>query len=210
MTIFGINIWFILAQLMGIGALAFEFASYQIKDKSKYFRTTGIGSAFWAVMFVCIGLSTGMATQVALIVAGVYSTIRNFVFYFTFKINTVKSNEFGLRFLLVMIVIAVVAGIIAIGNAPAEVRWLQIFSAIGAVAFVIGQYAPGVHGVRIAVVFYAIGIIMTQSPLNILEGDIRWNFMGIAIELAKIISVVVFYVRFAKEPEKPALAFAKV
>jgi len=43
-----------------------------------------------------------------------------------------------------------------------------------------------------------------------LEGDFRWNIMGIAIEAAKIISVIVFYARFAKEPDKPQLQFAKL
>ena len=160
-------------------------------------------------MFVAIGIATGMSTQVSLIIAACYSTIRNLVFYRIFSKNTPESKEAGLIFLLVMIGVAVVAGILAVINAPVEVRWLHILGLFTALAFVIGQYLPGVHYVRITVVFYAIVVMLTQTPLNILYGDFRWNIMGILIESAKIASVLVFYVRFSSEPKRPQLMFAK-
>jgi len=203
------NNWFIAAQVLGVITIIFEFASYQIKDKSKYFLTTGIGSVFWMTMFVCMGLATGMSTQLSLIVAATYSSFRNLIFWRIFSKNTPQAKEFGLNFLLVMIVIALVAGTITVLNAPAEVRWLHAIGMFAALSFVVGQYLPGVHYVRITVVFYAIIVLLTQTPLNILYGDFRWNIMGILIELAKITSVIIFYVRFAKEPSKPQLMFAK-
>ena len=201
--------WFWIAQGLGIITIIFEFSSYQIKDKSKYFLTTGIGSFFWMAMFFAMGLATGMDTQMSLIVAATYSTIRNLVFWRIFAVNTPQSKEFGINFLLVMIGVALVAGVLSIINSPAEVRWLHTLGMIAALAFVIGQYLPGVHSVRITVTLYALVVILTQTPLNILYGDFRWNIMGIAIELAKISSVVVFYLRFAKEPNRPQLQFAK-
>ena len=48
-----------------------------------------------------------------------------------------------------------------------------------------------------------------QTPLNILYGDFCWNIMGIAIEVAKIASVAVFYMRFVNDPKQPQLQFAK-
>ena len=204
------NTWYIIAQILGIITICFEFSSYQIKDKTKYFLVTGIGSFFWLAMFIAIGLATGMSTQASLIVAAAYSTFRNLIFYRIFSKNTPESKETGLNFLLVMIVIALVAGTIAIINAPAEVRWLHTLGMIAALSFVVGQYLPGVHYVRITVVFYAIIVLLTQTPLNILYGDFRWNIMGILIETAKILSVVVFYIRYAKEPKKPQLQFAKI
>ena len=206
---FGINPWFIAAQLLGVITIIFEFASYQIKNKSKYFLTTGIGSFFWMAMFVATGLATGMDTQASLVVAATYSTIRNLVFWRIFAKNTPQSKEIGLNFLLVMIGVALVAGVLSIVNAPVEVRWLHTLGMIFALSFVIGQYLPGVHYVRITVTLYAFIVILTQSPLNILYGDFRWNPMGIAIELAKISSVVIFYIRYAKEPDTPLLQFAK-
>ncbi|MCL2827268.1 MAG: YgjV family protein [Oscillospiraceae bacterium] len=203
------NTWFIVAQILGLITICFEFASYQIKDKTKYFLVTGIGSFFWMTMFIAIGLATGMSTQLSLIVAGTYSTIRNLVFFRIFSKNTPESKEAGLIFLLVMILVALVAGVVAILNSPEQVRWLHALGLITALGFVIGQYLPGVHYVRIAVVFYAVVVLLTQTPLNILYGDFRWNIMGILIESAKIISVVVFYVRYASEPKRPGLQFAK-
>ena len=204
------NNWYIIAQVLGIITISFEFASYQIKDKTKYFLVTGIGSFFWALMFIAIGIATGIGTQLSLIIAASYSTVRNLVFYRIFLKDTPQSKEAGLIFLLVMIGVAFVAGTIAVITAPVEVRWLHALGLFAAVGFVIGQYLPGVHYVRITVVIYAIVVFATQTPLNILYGDFRWNIMGMLIELAKIASVVIFYVRYAYEPKKPQLQFARV
>jgi len=201
--------WYIIAQILGVITIGFEFASYQIKDKTKYFLVTGIGSFFWMAMFISIGFATGMDTQLSLIIAAVYSTVRNIVFYGIFKKNTPESKELGLNFLLAMIVIAIVAGTITVLNAPEQVRWLHILGLITALVFVIGQYLPGVHYVRIAVVFYALIVILTQTPLNILYGDFRWNVMGILIEVAKILSVAVFYIKYSTQPKEVELKLAK-
>ena len=203
------NNWYIAAQVLGLITICFEFASYQIKDKTKYFLITGIGSFFWMTMFVSMGMATGMSTQLSLIVAATYSTIRNLVFYRIFLKDTPQSKEAGLIFLLVMIGVAFVAGTLAVVNSPVEVRWLHIIGMLAAISFVVGQYLPGVHYVRITVVIYAIAVFMTQTPLNILYGDFRWNIMGMLIESAKIVSVIIFYIRFAKEPKKPQLQFAR-
>jgi len=203
------NTWFIIAQVLGAITICFEFASYQIKNKSKYFLATGIGSFFWLTMFFSVGMATGMDTQISLMVAASYSTVRNLVFWKIFAKNTPQSKEIGLNFLLVMIGVALVAGVISIINAPEQVRWLHTLGMIAALSFVIGQYLPGVHYVRITVTFYALVVILTQTPLNILYGDFRWNIMGILIEVAKISSVVIFYLRFAKDPKQPQLQFAK-
>ena len=203
------NTWFILAQILGVITICFEFTSYQIKDKTKYFFVTGIGSIFWMMMFVAIGMATGMSTQLSLIIAATYSSVRNLVFYRIFSKNTPESKEAGLNFLLLMILIAIVAGTVTVINAPEQVRWLHIIGLIAALGFVVGQYLPGVHYVRVAVVFYAVIVLLTQTPINILYGDFRWNIMGIMIEMAKIISVCVFYIRYAYEPKKPQLQFAR-
>jgi len=201
--------WFILAQVFGVITIVFEFASYQIKDKPKYFLAQGIGSFFWIGMFFCMGMATGLSTQMSLVIAATYSTVRNIVFWQTFKRNTAKSKEFGINFLLLMIVFALVAGVYTVTQVPEQVRWIHALGLVAALSFVIGQYMPGVHAVRITVVIYALAVILTQSPLNILYGDFRWNVMGVLIEVAKISSVAVFYWRFGKQPPEPALAFAK-
>ena len=204
------NTWFIIAQILGLITIVFEFASYQIKDKVKYFLVTGIGSFFWMTMFVAIGLATAMDTQITLIIAGTYSAFRNLVFWRIFSKNTPQSKEAGLNFLLIMIAVAIIVNIINLPNVPEQVRWLHILGAFAAMSFVIGQYLPGVHYVRITVVIYAFVVMLSQTPINILYGDFRWNIMGIMIELAKITSVIIFYIRFSNEPKKPQLQFAKL
>jgi len=203
------NNWFIAAQVLGVITICFEFASYQIKDKTRYFLITGIGSFFWMTMFIAIGMATGMSTQISLIVASSYSAIRNIVFYRIFSKDTPQSKEAGLIFLLAMIVVALIAGTLSVVNAPEQVRWLHALGMVAALSFVVGQYLPGVHYVRVTVVIYAMVVLLTQTPINILYGDFRWNIMGILIESAKIVSVTVFYVRFIHEPKKPQLQFAK-
>jgi hypothetical protein len=215
----GISNVFLLAQVFGVITIALEFWTYQIKEKPKFFLVSAVSSFFWMAMFISIGIATGLATQVSLIVAATYSTIRNGVFAFIFKKNTPQAKEAGLIFLLVMIVIALIAGTLAVVNTPAQIRWLHILGMISSIAFVICQYLPGVHYVRIAVIFYAAVVLLTQSPMNIgiLPEDgfysiwhiERWNIMGMLIESSKIISVIVFYFRLSKNPDAPQLQFAK-
>ena len=191
-----LNMWFVLAQVFGIGTMVFEFICYQVDqdhEKSKYFLFTGIGSIFWALMFISIGMATGMATQISLIVAGTYSAFRNLVFFGVFKRDTPASKKFGRRFLIAMMPIVITAGVMGVLQAPSEIRWIHIFGMVTALLFVVGQYLPGNHYVRIAIVFYATAVLLTQTPLNILYGDFRWNIMGILIESTKIVSVFVFY-----------------
>lgn len=85
------NTWFIIAQILGVITICFEFTSYQIKKKSKYFLVTAIGSFFWMTMFFAIGLATGMDTQVSLIIAATYSVFRNLIFWRIFAKNTPQS-----------------------------------------------------------------------------------------------------------------------
>ncbi|MCL2861817.1 MAG: YgjV family protein [Firmicutes bacterium] len=197
--------WFILAQAFGVITITLEFISYQIKNRRKYFLFAGISSFFWAFMFVFMGLATGMSTQTTLIIAATYSTIRALVFWWIFKKDSAKRKKAGRIFLGSMIVVALIAGTVGIvgfpplglSGVPAEVRWMHIMGFVFALLFVIGQYLPGRHYVRIAVVFYAAAVLLTQTPLNILYPDpatgLRWNIMGILIEVSKIVSVIVFY-----------------
>jgi len=191
--------WLILAQVFGVLTIIFEFATYQIKIKHKFFLAAGVSSLFWTLMFVSMALGTvdGFATQTSLIVAAAYSTIRAIVFWWIFRKDSPKRKKAGKIFLYFMIAVALVAGIASIINTDPQVRWLHTLGFLAALVFVVCQYLPSKHYVRIAVIFYAIIVFLTQTPINILEGDavtgLRWNFMGMAIEATKILSVFVFY-----------------
>jgi len=194
-----ISIWFIIAQMLGVVSIIFEFVSYQIKDKRKYLLVNGIGGIFWTLMFVAMGLSSSMSTQISLIIVGVYTSTRALVFWWIFAKDTKRRRTGGRIFLLVMIAIAISAGIFVISGLPTrEVQILQSVVLVFALGFVIGQYMPGKHPVRITVFLYAIMLFLTQTPLNIIEGNgiERWNIMGMLIETSKMASVLVFYYFF--------------
>ena len=197
-----ISVWFIIAQLFGVVAIIFEFVSYQIKDKRKYLLVNGIGGIFWTFMFVAMGLSSSMSTQISLIIVGVYTSTRALVFWWIFAKDTKRRRTGGRIFLLVMIIIAISAGIFVISGLPTrEVQILQSVVLVFALGFVIGQYMPGKHPVRITVFLYAIMLFLTQTPLNIIEGNgiERWNIMGMLIETSKMASVLVFYYLFLQK-----------
>ena len=198
----GMSMWFILAQVFGAITIVFEFASYQIKDKRKYLLVNGIGGIFWTIMFVCIGLATTMSTQIGLVIIGVYTTTRALVFWWIFKKDTPGRRKAGRIFLICMVIFAISAGIYVITTLPTrEVQAIQAVTLVFALGFVFGQYMPGKHPVRITVFLYAIMLFITQTPLNIIEGNTieRWNIMGMLIEMAKMASVLVFYGLFLQK-----------
>jgi len=79
------NNWYIVAQLLGVITIILEIITYQMKEKTKFFMVSSMSSFFWLLMFIAIGLATGMDTQLSLILAAVYSTLRNALFYWMFK-----------------------------------------------------------------------------------------------------------------------------
>lgn len=203
------NYWYLIAQFFGIITIILEIVTYQLKDKTKFFMVSSLSSFFWLLMFIFIGLATGMDTQLSLILAAIYSTFRNGLFYWMTKMDTPETKERGLKILLFMVGLSLIAGVFTVLSAPPQVRWLHIIGVGASVVFAISQYLPGVHYVRGGVVFVAVIIGLTQTPINILEGDLRWNIMGIAIESAKVISVLLFYIKYLKEPKKAQLQLVK-
>jgi len=193
--------FFILAQVFGLFALCFEFCTYQIKEKRKFFIVTGIGSIWWTLMFLFIGLATDLGQQVSTIIAGAFGVIRCAVWWWIY--GDPSRKKVGRIILLCCVLIAAVAGVFAIttvlnGDYP-DTAWIHIVGLFAAVGFIVGQYLPGKHPVRIAVVFYAVMVAFTQTPLNIPYSEdllfgLQWNFMGLAIEATKVISVIVFYI----------------
>ena len=203
------NAWYLIAQFFGIITITFEILTYQIKDKKRFFLISSISSFFWLLMFIAIGFATGMNTQLSLILAGVYSTIRNGLFFWMHKKDTPAAKERGLRIIIVFVGFVLLAGVFTVLSAPPQVRWLHILGVVAAVLFAVSQYLPGVHYVRGGVVIVAILVGLTQTPINILYGDFRWNIMGIAIESAKLISVAIFYIRYLAQPKEPQIILAK-
>jgi len=63
--------------------------------------------------------------------------------------------------------------------------------------------------VVIAILYAKKWDVTNLIALDVYNGDFRRNIMGMAIETAKILSVVIFYLRFAKQEKVPVLQFVK-
>ena len=180
-----------LHKYFGVITIIFDFISYQIKDQRKYLLCFSIGSLFWMSMFIVIG------AQIPVILAAAFSFLRGMVFWWIFAKDTKKRKIAGKAFLYFALAIGLVGAIQGVRQATPETMWLQIFMLITALLFVIGQYLPSKHYVRFFAFFYAISVLLLNTPLD------TFNPMGIAIEVAKMVSIIVFYIKLsANEGER--------
>jgi len=190
--------WYILAQIMGVITICFEFVSYQIPDQRKYLLVTSIGNIFWAMMFLFMGFHTSLASVQAMIVAAAFGTLRGLIFWWIFAKNTRKRHIAGRIALYSSLIIVLSATLVGITKLPyTQQIIIQSVGLVGGMLFIVGQYLPSKHYLRIFVTFYATMMLIGNTPLNLINhetGETIWNVMGILIEAAKIISVIVFYV----------------
>ena len=200
-----ISLWYILAQLMGVVTICFEFWSYQIHNQRKYLLVTSIGNIFWALMFVFIGLHVNFKSIQIMIIAALFGTFRGLIWWWIFGKDTKERRIAGRIVLYASLVIVLFSTTRAIfatddyGNFVLINRQIivQCFGLIGGMLFIVGQYLPSKHYLRVFVTFYALMVLLGQTPINLIDdnGETSWNIMGILIETAKIVSVIVFYGR---------------
>lgn len=179
--------WIIVAQILGVVTIIFDFISYQIKDQRKYLLVFSIGSLFWMLMFIAGG------AEVSPILAAAFSVLRGMVFWWIFAKNTKRRQIGGRVFLGVALLIGIGGAIVGLLNATPGTEWLQIIMLVTALLFVVGQYLPSKHYVRVFAIFYATAMLMLNTPLVV------FNPMGIMIEAAKILSIIVFYYFFVRK-----------
>jgi len=189
---------FILAQIVGLAVLAFDFWSFQQKEQRKYFVYTTFSSALWVTMYALVG------AQIPVLLVATVSTIRNIIFWWALSEDTPFRRMVARRTLYASLVLALASASMAISAARPETRIFQWFLLVGVLAFVIGQYLPGIYPVRITSVFYAITLILVNTPLD------TFNPIGIIIEVNKILAIVVFFAVLArKNRERARLAALK-
>ena len=172
-------VW-ILAQVFGVITIIFDFISYQMKDQRRYLLIFSIGSFFWMLMFITLG-------NLTLILIAFFSVLRSMVFWWIFAKKTPKRILGGRIFLAFALLIGFYGAYLSLSAAPEDERIFHWFVLITALLFVVGQYLPSKHYVRFFAFFYAIAVMV----LVIVEGG--GNIMGVLIELAKIVSIIVFY-----------------
>jgi len=186
---------FIIAQLVGIGVLVFDFISFQQKDQRKYFFYTAFSSGLWVAMYALVG------AQIPVLLVSSISTIRNVIFWWALKNGTPKARMIARRTMYTSLVLALISSTMAIPAARPETRIFQVFLLLGVLSFVVGQYLPGIYPLRVTSVFYALTLILVNTPLD------TFNPAGIIIEVNKILAIVVFFVVLHKKNKiKEAIA----
>jgi hypothetical protein len=186
---------FIIAQIVGLGVLAFDFWSFQQKDQRKYFVYTTFSSLLWITMYALVG------AQIPVLLVASVSTVRNAIFWWALTQDTPKSRMIARRTMYTSLVLALVSASMAIPAAREGTRYLQVFLLLGVLSFVVGQYMPGYYPMRLTQLFYAVTLILLNTPLD------TFNPMGIIIEVNKILAIVVFFVILhRKNKEKRAIA----
>jgi len=186
---------FVIGQIFGLGVLVFDFWSFQAEKQLSYFRRTTVSSALWLTMYLIIG-----AQAPILLVTG-FSTLRNVVFTWAFTKDTPRARMIARRTMYNSLAIAFVASVAVIPAMRPETIPFQVLLAITVVFFVVGQYMPGIWLVRISAVFYAIAVLLLNTPLD------TFNPIGIIIEVNKLIAIgVFFFVYFRKQKESRRLA----
>jgi len=183
---------------MGVITICFEFASYQIHNQRKYLLVTSIGNIFWAFMFLFLGLHVNIKSILIMIIAALFGTFRGLIWYWIFGKDTRERRIAGRVVLYASLVIVLFSTSRAIVNLEyTQQIIIQSLGLLGGMLFIVGQYLPSKHYLRAFVTFYAIMVLIGQTPLNLIDdaGVRSWNIMGILIEAAKITSVIVFYCR---------------
>lgn len=177
---------FFVAQFVGILVLVFDFVSFQQKEQKKYFLFTSLSSVLWVLMFALVG------AQLPIILVASVSTVRNVIFLWAFRRDTPRARMIARRTVYVSLVVALTGAAISIPGAQEGTIALQFLLLAGVLVFVVCQYMPGVYLVRFAGVFYAVTVILVNSPLD------TFNPVGIAIEANKIIAIIIFFIILRK------------
>jgi len=183
----GVDLWrFIVAQVLGLITLVFNFWSYQTEDQRKYFIRFAFGSLAWLGMFIAVG------AQIPVMLVATASTVRAFMFYSAVKADTPFSRMFARRTMYTTLALSFIGAISIIPFMRPETIPFQVLLAISGVLFIVGQYLPGIYLVRIFAVFYAVAVLLLNTPLD------TFNPMGIIIESVNILAVAVFFVALSR------------
>ena len=199
------GLWFVLAQVMGLFTICIEFISYQIKDQRKYLLCTSLANIFWALMFVFIGIHTTMNSVLIMVLAAAFGTLRGLIFWWIFAKKSRTRKIAGRIVLYTSLLVLMVSAIITITKLQTTTQIIiQSLGLFCGLLFVVGQYLPSKHYLRAFTFLYATMVFIGSTPLNLLDdnGVGYWNYMGMAIELAKIFSIIVFYVALVRCSEK--------
>lgn len=188
---------FALSQVFALITFACVFINFIVNGKKNILFWHVIGSVFWLLMFALLDNLVGM------VLAGI-GIVRSGMFLIC-ELKTGKGWKIGGKVTLYfMITLGFVLfalgfwGVLGVGESNAF--WWDWIVIATSVLFVVGTYMKSKHIVRIGTVLYAASLIIQfviraiPEPFGGSFTPEAFNIGGIAIEVSKIISVVVFYV----------------
>jgi len=199
---------FILSQVFGAIAFVCVFINFIVNGKKNILFWHVIGSLFWMLMFVFAG------NLVGIVLAGL-GVVRSGMFLIC-ELKPGRKWKIGGK---VTLYTAILIGFLlfslgffgALGPyAQALAHWWDWIVVFTSVLFVVGTYMKSKHIVRLGTVVYAATLLTQLILRTVLFGEI-FNIAAIAIEVSKILSVVVFYTILMKrkgEAKEKKLVFA--
>jgi len=177
---------FVVAQVFGVACLAFNFWSYQKEDQRQYIGRSTIASALW------LGMHLMMRAQLPIVLVAIASTVRGILFWWSLGLDSPFGRMFARRVMYVTLVLAFIGALAVIPTTRPETVPFQVLLAITGVLFIVGQYMPGIYLVRVFAVFYAIAVLLLNTPLD------TFNPIGIVIEANHLIAIAVFFFAYAR------------
>ncbi|MCL2255999.1 MAG: DMT family transporter [Firmicutes bacterium] len=219
--------WLVFSIIAGVITILFEVASHQMKTQRGYLALTSIANIFWALMFFFSGLHIrNIGTVLIMILAAVFGVVRGLTFWWVFAKKTRRRKIIGRITLYISMAIVAGAAIFAVTGLQTTTQIIiQSIGILTGLLFIVGQYLPSKHWLRLFVVLYASVIALGTTPLSALgppipvyelcyytgqyvhkyiegsgyqylPGEGYWVPMAMAIEMSKIFSITVFYIIF--------------
>jgi len=174
---------FIFSQAIGLIILGIVVYAFQTKDKSK---------TLWLLTGATV---LGVVANILLLNWSIIIILAINIFRFpSFAILEKHEDKKELRVVVLVFFLVVTAAAMAIVTVVADLHWFNWILMVGTLLSIYGQWAKGVHLIRIT------NIVV--STLLIINAVMFMNIMGMLIETFVIISIIVFYVRFFKGKEK--------
>ena len=168
---------FIISQIIGLVILCLVVCAFQTKNK---------GKTLW-ILTMCTAL--GIVSNALLLNWIIVTVLAINIFRFsTFAILEKHGDKKELRLVALIFFWIITAAVSSLVTILADLHWFNWILLAGNLFSIYGQWAKGLHLIRISNLFI--------SSLLIINAAMFMNLMSIAIEIFVIISIIVFYVKF--------------
>lgn len=175
-----VELWqWIVSQVFAIITLICVALGFQFKSKSSTLLVSGLAAIFLA-------LSVAFLENWILVGLMAISAVRSFTFAWVDSRKTPISAAMHFFLMLSFMVLTVILTVITM--IYFEWWWFDFFLLTASLFIIFGQWAKGIHFLRIALVVYSVFAIINHA--------VFLNVTAILVESVIIVSIVIFYIRF--------------